>query len=163
VTDVPIQEDLVPLNRDYVGRSYEAGGTFEVGREHIRQFADAIGDPNPIYRDKAAAQAAGHPDVVAPPTFLTTIGMALRGAGPIGDEGLGLNYALVVHGEQHFKHYRPARPGDVLTATTVIADIRDAGANELMTLRQEIRTTDGEQICDAINVVVSRGTAASAS
>jgi hypothetical protein len=32
-----------------------------------------------------------------------------------------------------------------------------------MTLRQEIRTTDGERICDAINVVVSRGTAAGAS
>jgi acyl dehydratase len=150
----------MPLNRDYIGRRYEAEGSFEVGREHIRQFADAIGDPNPIYRDKAAAQAAGHPDVVAPPTFLTTIGMALRGGGPIGDDGLGLNYALVVHGEQHFTHHRPARPGDVLTASTVIEDIRDAGSNELMKLRQEISTTDGELVCEAVNVVVSRGTAA---
>ena len=150
----------MPLNREFIGREYPVKETFEVGREHIRQFADAIGDPNPIYRDKAAAQAAGHPDVVAPPTFLTTVGMALRGGGPIGDEGLGLNYAMVVHGEQHFKHYRPARPGDVLTSSTVIEEIRDAGANELLKLRQEIRTTDGEPICDAINVVVSRGTAA---
>jgi len=152
----------MPLNRDFIGRRYDADGTFEVGREHIRRFADAIGDTNPIYTDKAAAQAAGHPDVVAPPTFLTTVGMALGGRGPISDEGLGLDYSRVVHGEQQFVHHRPARPGDELTATTVIDDIRDAGANELMKMRQEIRTTSGELICEAINLVVSRGTAASA-
>jgi acyl dehydratase len=68
----------------------------------------------------------------------------------------------VVHGEQQFIHHRPARPGDELTATTMIDDIRDAGANELMRMRQEIRTTGGELVCEAINLVVSRGTAASA-
>jgi acyl dehydratase len=150
----------MPLNRDFIGRSYVADGTFEVGREHIRRFAEAIGDPNPIYRDPEAARAAGHPDVVAPPTFLTTVGMALGGRGPIGDGDLGLDYRRVVHGEQRFVHHRPARPGDELIATTVIDDIRDAGANELMTMRQEIRTTSGELICEATNVVVSRGTAA---
>jgi acyl dehydratase len=150
----------MPLNRDYIGRTFEAQGTFEVGREHIRRFADAIGDPNPVYRDPEAAKAEGHPDVIAPPTFLTTIGMSLRGAGPLGHGDLGLDYSRVVHGEQKFVHHRPVGPGDVLTATTVIDDIRDAGANELLTMRQEIRTTSGELVCEAINVVVSRGTAA---
>jgi acyl dehydratase len=150
----------VPLNRDFIGRAYEAEGTFAVGREHIRRFAEAIGDPNPLYRDKAAAQAAGHPDVVAPPTFLTTIGMSLGGRGPIGDGDLGLDYSRVVHGEQRFVHHRPTYAGDELTAKTVIDDIRDAGANEAMTMRLEIRTTDGELVCEATNVVISRGTAA---
>jgi acyl dehydratase len=151
----------MPLNRDYVGRSYRAHGTFEVSREHIRRFAEAIGDPNPVYRDPEAAKAAGHPDVIAPPTFLTTVGMSLRGSGPINDAGLGLDYSRVVHGEQRFVHHRPARPGDVLTAETTISDIRDAGANELMTMAMEITTTDGERICTAYNTIVSRGTAAS--
>jgi acyl dehydratase len=152
----------MPLNRDYIGKSFDAEGTFEVGREHIRRFADAIGDDNPIYRDPEAAKAAGHSDVVAPPTFLTTVGMSLRGAGPLGMKDLGLNYALVVHGEQKFIHHRPVVPGDVLTATSYIDDIRDAGKNELMTMRQEIKTTSGELVCEAINVIVSRGTAAGA-
>lgn len=152
----------MPLNRDFIGRSYPSDGTFEVGREHIRRFADAIGDPNPIYRDKAAAQAAGHSDVVAPPTFLTTLGFALGGRGAMADGDLGLDYSRVVHGEQRFVHHRPVTPGDELTATTVIDDIRDAGANELMTMRMEVRTTSGELVCEATNVVVSRGTAAGA-
>jgi acyl dehydratase len=153
----------MPLNRDLIGRSYESEGSFEVSREHIRRFAQAIGDANPAYIDPAAAKALGHPDVIAPPTFLTTVGMSLAGQGPISDPELGLNYALVVHGEQRFVHHRPARPGDVLRTKTTIEDIRDAGSNELMKMRMDISTTDGELVCEAYNLVVSRGTAAAAS
>jgi acyl dehydratase len=153
----------MPLNRDLIGRSYESAGTFEVSREHIRRFAQAIGDTNPAYTDPEAARALGHPDVIAPPTFLTTVGMSLAGkGGPISDPELGLNYSLVVHGEQRFVHHRPARPGDVLTAKTTIEDMRDAGTNEMMKMRMDISTTDGELICEAFNLIVSRGTAAAA-
>lgn len=41
----------------------------EVSRVKIAEFAEAIGDPNPAYRDRAAARRAGYPDVVAPPAF----------------------------------------------------------------------------------------------
>jgi acyl dehydratase len=145
-----------------IGRTYERGGTFEVGREHIRRFADAIGDPNPVYVDVEAAKAAGHPDVIAPPTFLTALGMS-EGEGPIHDTELGLDYSRVVHGEQRFVHHRPVRPGDVLSSKTVIEDIRDAGSNEMLKLRMDITAADGELVCEAYNIVVSRGTAASAS
>jgi acyl dehydratase len=150
----------MPLNRDFIGREYSSPETYEVSREMIRKFADAIGDLNPIYRDVEAAKAAGHPDVIAPPTFLTVLGFRL-GVGPVGDPALGLNSALVVHGEQRYVHHRPVRPGDVLTATSVVEDIRDAGRNELLTIRQEVRTTDGEPVATAFNTIVSRGTAAS--
>ena len=149
----------MPLNREAIGRTYRSEGTFEVSREHIRRFADAIGDPNPLYRDREAARAAGHDDVIAPPTFLTTIQMSLGGPSPISDPDVGVDYSRVVHGEQRFVHHRPVRPGDTLTAETTITDIRTAGANELLTMSQEIRTTGGERVCTAYNVVVSRGTA----
>jgi acyl dehydratase len=161
ISHLRMEARTMPLNRDYIGHTIEADGTFEVSREHIRRFAQAIGDTNPLYTDPEAAKAAGYRDVIAPPTFLTTVGMSL-GNGPIGDPGLGLEYALVVHGEQRFVHHRPVHPGDVLTAATEIEDIRDAGANELMMMRMDIRTTDGELVCEAYNLVVSRGTAASA-
>src|SRR5256885_3268059 len=148
----------MPLNRDFIGREYASDQTYEVSREMIRKFADAIGDPNPAYRDAEAAKALGHPDVIAPPTFLTVLGFRL-GVGPVGDPDLGLNYALVVHGEQRYVHHRPVRPGDVLSATTTIEDIRDAGKNELMKMRMDITAADGELVCEAYNLVVSRGTA----
>jgi acyl dehydratase len=91
---------------------------------------------------------------------MTTLGFSLGGRGAMSDGDLGLDYSRVVHGEQRFVHHRPIRPGDELTATTYIDDIRDAGANELMTMRMVISTTAGELVCEATNVVVSRGTAA---
>jgi acyl dehydratase len=150
----------MPLNRDFIGREYPAPDTFEVGREHIRQFADAIGDPNPIYRDKAAARAAGHPDVIAPPTFLTVLGLRFQDDSPIVDPALGLDYSLVVHGEQKFVHHRPVRAGDVLSEVSRVSDIRDAGRNEIMTMTSEVTAADGERVATTISTLVSRGTAA---
>ena len=86
------------VNTDYVGRTYPASAPYEVSRVKIADFAEAIGDRNPLYRDRAAAQAAGYPDVIAPPTFPIVITMAASSAA-IGDPGLGINYAMVVHGE----------------------------------------------------------------
>ncbi len=150
----------MPLNRDFIGRVLPVSDTFEVGREHIRRFAEAIGDLHPAYLDPEAARALGHPDVIAPPTFLTVLGFRFAGIGPMADPELGLNYALVVHGEQTFELHRPVRAGDRLRSVTRIEDIKDAGRNELMLLVGEVFAEDGEHVATQRNTVVSRGTAA---
>ncbi len=94
------------LNRDFIGRSFPPSEPYEVSRVKIREFADAIGDRNPIYRDQEAAKAAGYPDVIAPPTFPIVVSL---GNAYLADPELGLNYAMVVHGEQRFES--PARSG----------------------------------------------------
>ena len=150
----------MPLNREFIGREYPVKDPFEVGREHIRRFADAIGDPNPVYRDRDAAKAAGHDDVIAPPTFLTVLGFRSRSDSPVGDPALGLDYGMVVHGEQTFELHRPIRAGDVLTTVMRVSDIRDAGRNELMTLVTEVTAADGERVATTTSTLVSRGSAA---
>jgi len=148
----------MPLNRAFIGREYAFDQPFEVGRELIRHFASAIGDTNPISHDVEAAKAAGHPDLVAPPTFLTTLSFRRR-SGPIGDPDLGLDYSLVVHGEQKFVLQRPICAGDVLDGHVTITDIRDVGRNEAMVLETVI-TAGGEHVATAVNTMISRGTAA---
>ena len=147
------------INRDYVGRTFAGGEPYEVSRVKIAEFADAIGDPNPLYRDRAAAQAAGYPDVIAPPTFAIVISMPSTGRA-VADPGLGVNYAMVVHGEQRFEYSRPIRAGDVVTTQSTITEIRDAGRNTLLTAATEIRTVDGEHVCTSRNTLVERGGAA---
>lgn len=150
----------MPLNRDYLGRTYPPEGPpYEVGREKIREFADAIGDLNPAYREPEAARALGYPDVIAPPTFAIVVTVR-GGSSAIVDPGLGLNYAMVVHGEQKFVHHRPIRPGDRLVASSTITAIRDLGRNEVLTIQTELTSEDGEPVCTSYNTIVSRGTAA---
>jgi acyl dehydratase len=146
----------VAINRDYVGRTFPPSEPYEVSRVKIAEFAAAIGDPSPVFRDRAAARAAGHPDVIAPPTFAIVLSMASAGVA-ISDPGLGLNYAMVVHGEQRFEYERPILAGDVLIAQPTITDIRDAGRNVMLTTSTQIRTADGELVCTAIGTLVERG------
>ncbi|MGH3301444.1 MAG: MaoC family dehydratase N-terminal domain-containing protein [Streptosporangiaceae bacterium] len=144
------------INRDYVGRTFAASEPYEVSRVKIAEFATAIGDPNPVYLDTAAARAAGHPDVIAPPTFAIVISMTAAGTA-MADPGLGLNYAMVVHGEQQFDYARPLAAGDIVTAQPTITDIRDVGRNVMLTTSTEIRTTAGELVCTAVSTLVERG------
>ncbi len=144
------------INRDYIGRAFPASEPYEVSRVKIADFADAIGDTNPVYRDRAAAQAAGHADVIAPPTFAIVISMASAGVA-IADPGLGLNYSMVVHGEQQFEYSRPIVAGDVLIAQPTVTDIRNAGRNVMLTTSTEIRTAGGELVCTAVGTLVERG------
>jgi acyl dehydratase len=142
------------LNRDYIGRTFPPSPPYEVSRVKIQEFADAIGDDLPLYRDLDAAKAAGYPDVVAPPTFPIVMSM---GGAALTDSDLGMNYSMVVHGEQRFAYDRPLRAGDVVTCQSTINDIRSAGRNEMLTVQTEITTVDGEHVCTAFNTIVERG------
>jgi acyl dehydratase len=146
----------VAINREYAGRVFPTSAPYEVSRVKIAEFAAAIGDPNPVYRDRGAAQAAGHRDVIAPPTFAIVISMAGSGAA-LGDPGLGLNYAMVVHGEQRFTYTRPLTAGDVVTAQVTLTDIRDVGRNVMLTTSTDIIAETGELVCTAISTIVERG------
>jgi acyl dehydratase len=147
------------INRDYIGKTFPPTEPYEVSREKLREFADAIGDLNPVYRDRAAAAEAGHPDVIAPPTFPIVITMtgSMRA---LADPGLNVNYAMVVHGDQRFVYTRPLRAGDVVTAEVTISDIKSLGRNSLMSTTTQIRTVDGEDVVTAFATIVERGGAA---
>ena len=148
----------MPLNKDFIGRDFPANEPYEITAESIREFADAIGDPNPVYRDESAAKAAGQPAVIAPPTYLTKLNF-LYGPAMLADPALGLNYAMVVHGDQEYTFTRPVRAGDVLVGKPKISDIFVKGRNEFLVTEASIETPDGEKVCVAKSTIVSRGTA----
>ena len=144
------------LNPEYVGRTFEPSAPYEVSRVKIAEFATAIGEQSPLCRDAEAARKAGYPDVIAPPTFAIVISSA-GAASAIGDPGLGLNYAMVVHGEQSFQHARPLHAGDMVISRSTIEEIRPIGKHTSMTTRTDIETIDGEHVCTARNTLVERG------
>jgi acyl dehydratase len=146
----------VALNKEFVGRVFGPGEPYEVSRVKIAEFADAIGEPSELCRDKAAAQRAGYPDVIAPPTLAIVIAMAST-ASMHSEPGLGLDYSMVVHGEESFSHSRPLHAGDVVVATTTVESIRAVGAMSMLVTSTDISTTDGEHVCTAKSTLVERG------
>ena len=144
------------ISKEYIGRSFPAAEPYEVSRVKIAEFADAIGDPNPLYRDPAAAQTAGYPDVIAPPTFAIVLTMA-SSSRALADPGLGVNYAMIVHGEQRFEYTRPIRAGDVLTAASTIENVREVRDLTMLTTSTQVKTVAGEHVCTATSTLVERG------
>jgi acyl dehydratase len=146
----------MPLDQSFIGRVYPPTDPYEVGREKIREFADAIGDANPAYRDADAARALGHGDVIAPPTFAIVITMRASHQ-VINDPALRVDYSRVVHGEQRFVHRRPIQAGDVLTVVVSVEDIRSAAGNDIVSTKSEVATVDGEPVVTAHSMIVVRG------
>lgn len=146
----------MPIDPAYAGRTYPSTEPYAVGVEKIREFAAAIGDSNPAYRDQAAAKALGHPDVIAPPTFPFVLTFTASRQ-VIEDPELGIDYSRVVHGEQRFLATRPVRAGDLLTTTVSLDTIRSVGGHDMITTRAEVSTTGGEHVVTALSTLVVRG------
>ena len=152
----PVRPAKQGIDPGFVGRSYPPSAAYEVSREKIREFADVIGDPNPAYRDRDAALALGHPDVIAPPTFPFVLSLSASEV-VIADPALGIDYSRVVHGEQSFAYARPVRVGDALTVTVTVADIRSAGGHSMLTTRSDLATVEGDQVATVLTTLVVRG------
>ena len=145
------------LNQALVGKEYPPL-SMEVDRDSVERFADAIGEGGAVFHDPAAAQAAGFPEQLAPPTFPTRMQIAVS-ASIAADPDLGLDYTRVVHGEQAYEWLRPVHVGDVLTATPRIAEIRGRGPLEFLVVESEMRDAAGELVLRARTTLLSRGTA----
>ena len=144
------------LNPEYVGRVFGPGEPYEVSRVKIADFADAIGETSELCRDKSAALRAGYPDVIASPTFAIVLSMASADV-VYHDAGLGLDFSMVVHGDQSFTYSRPLHVGDVVLAITTVESIKALGATSMLVTSTDISTTDGEHVCTAKAMLVERG------
>ena len=121
----------------------------------VGEFAEAVGETNPVFTDPEAAKAFGHSDVIAPPTFVFSI--TFRAAGQvIEDPQLGLDYSRVVHGDQKFAYRRPVRAGDRLTVTSTIEAIKSLAGNDILDIRGEVHDEAGEHVVTAWTKLVAR-------
>lgn len=128
------------LDRTWIG--FEAKprtATVEAGK--LRAFALATGESNPIYSDAAAARAAGHPDLPAPPTFVFSLGMG-DPAPDIRWDRMGVVQSRVLHAEQSFRHHHQIYAGDEITLISVISDIWDKKGGALEFIAQDTRAVN---------------------
>jgi uncharacterized OB-fold protein len=113
------------------GESAPLPGRDPVNRPMINNWVEALGDTNPVYVDDAAARAAGHHGVVAPPAMIQVWTMrGLRGTRS-PDDPLGVmtavlddaGYSSVVATNCEQTYHRYLRPGEELTVTARLDDV----------------------------------------
>ncbi|CAL9672254.1 hypothetical protein SUDANB95_07558 [Actinosynnema sp. ALI-1.44] len=146
----------MPLDQSFIGRAYPPSPPYEVGREKIREFATAVGATSPVHHDPEAARAAGYKDVIAPPTFAVIVSLKANDV-LVEDPDLGLDYSRVVHGDQTFTHTRPITAGDRLVVELHVDGITSRMGNDMLNLRAEVSTDEGEPVCTGRCTLVVRG------
>lgn len=133
-----------------------AVSTMEVEKGHIRRFAQAIGDDNPLYLDEEYAKKSRYGGIIAPPTFPTTFGF--EGEGVL--QGLDINYARLLHGEQEYEYFSPIKAGDTINFSTTITDITEkegkSGAMDIITTETTGHNQNDEKVFVGRSTVVIR-------
>ncbi|WP_223694135.1 FAS1-like dehydratase domain-containing protein [Leifsonia poae] len=146
----------MPVNPELVGREFPPTAPYLVGREKVREFARAVYATDPISFEVAAAQAAGHADLVAPPTFAVVVQEQTL-AQLLAEPDAGIDFSRVVHGDQRFTFTRPIVAGDELTATLRVASVKTLGAHAMVTAESVIVDAAGAHVVTAISTLVVRG------
>lgn len=144
------------MNPELVGRSFPPTPPYLVGREKVREFAAAVLATDPISFDVAAAQAAGHADLVAPPTFPVVV-QQLTLDQLLADPEAGIDFSRVVHGDQRFTFSRPVIAGDELTATLTVTAVKSLGAHSMVTAESVILDGSGDHVVTSVSTLVVRG------
>jgi acyl dehydratase len=133
--------------------SYE----YEVGREKIREYANAVGETDPVHHDREAAQAAGFRDVVAPPMFAVVYSAGAVGPA-IFDPEIGMNFAMMVHGGQEFVWGEPVCSGDVITTTNEFKDYSEKDDGKKFFVFESVsRNQDGDEVARGTWTNIVRG------
>ena len=137
---------MLALSIDELKNNLEAGFEpvkYEVERGAVERFVRAVGDVNPRWQAEA------------PPTFVLVIGLEqlqqqLMDSFPS---------ATVLHGSTELECYLPVRVGDVLTATTAVANIRERqgkmGATVFITLDTAFENQNQEAVAKSRQMIIA--------
>jgi acyl dehydratase len=142
---------------------------YEVEKGAIRRFADAVGDYSPLYHDEEYARKSKHGSMIAPPGFF---GWPLNQAGnnPLAVdippelesafERSGYPLSLVLDGGMEYEFFLPVRAGDVLSAVTIVRNLRERSSETGSIIVAFLDTTyhnrDGELVATQQLVFIRR-------
>ena len=93
--------------------------SIDIEKGAIIKFAQAIEDDNPLYNDQMAARDSRYGGLIAPPTFLRSVGVD-RPPYPFD-----MPFNRMLDGGSDWEYFHPVRAGDRITAISEIADINE--------------------------------------
>lgn len=115
------RRQLLPFS-SFVGHRSESVSNV-VEKAAVRKFAEAIGDPNPLYVDEEAAKKSRYGGLIAPPTFPRTF--------EYGEvEGMGAPGQGFVHGEHRVRYERPLFVGEEVSCYAEVKDYYEKEGRE---------------------------------
>lgn len=133
----------------------------EVERGAIARLADAIDDPNPLFRDEEYARNTKYGGIIAPPGFFgwpvgggdIEAGMS-RVVGAVAQAGM----LRILDGGIELNFYIPVRAGDMLVTYGKLADVREKQTSQgkmmFLIIEQKYLNQDGAMVAVARQTLI---------
>jgi acyl dehydratase len=145
------------VDRTHIGSTLPPHSA-EVEAGRLRLFAKATGETRAEYIDDAAARAAGHPSLPAPPTYALCLDFDVPDPYAWFAE-FGIDIARVLHGSQSFRYFAPIYAGDRLTFASRIEDVflKRGGALTFVIKETDVTNQHGVRVAELRATIVIRG------
>lgn len=106
--------------REYIGKDLKPS-VFEIEAGAIRKLAEAVGDANPLWQDQSYAKKSEYGGIIASPTFVALL--QPESAAIVAT--LECPLKTILNGGTDIDYKEPLRPGDVITATPRLAEVKE--------------------------------------
>jgi acyl dehydratase len=121
---------------------------YEIGKEAIRRWAEAIGDPNPLYHDEAYARKLGYRSLIAPPEFLPHYGYPVKKG--ISKTSIQSPLKRNLAGGNEIEIFQPLQAGDIVYQTNKLTEVLEKegrlGKMLILITENTVRNTKGELV-----------------
>lgn len=144
---------------DIIGTHYRYPDYYLVGREKIREYAQAIQSDDPLHFSDEAAKAAGYPAVVAPLTFVAIAGRQVQ-LDIFRNFDVGINLARVIHRDQKIQYHRPIVAGDKLFFDSWLDSVIESHGTVISELRSEVTDAEGKPVMTTVVTMIGEAAGA---
>ena len=146
----------MPVKTEAIGKSYPPF-EYELGKEKIGEYARAVGEENPVYFDRAAAQRGRLPRRGGAADVRRRLLVGRRGAARVSTPTWTSNFAMLVHGGQEFAWGEPVCSGDVISTVASVKDIYEKGGMGFYVFETVSTNQDGAEVARGTWTNIVRG------
>ncbi|ARG76133.1 3-hydroxyacyl-ACP dehydratase [Mycobacterium kansasii] len=143
------------LKTDIRGMIWRYPDYFIVGREQLRQFAQAIKCDHPAYFEEDAAAELGYDAIVAPMTFVTILAKLVQ-LDFFRNVDIGMETMQIVQVDQRFVFYKPVLAGDKLWARMDIHSVDERFGADIVVTKNPCHNDNGELVLEAYTTLMGQ-------
>jgi acyl dehydratase len=143
------------LKTDITGMVHTYDDYFVVGREKVREYANAVKNFDPAFHDEGAAKELGYDTLLAPLTFVATVALIVQ-QDFFRKVDVGMETMQIVQVDQQFVYHQPIKVGDKLYPVMYVHSVDERFGADIVVTRNVLTNEKGEVVLEAFTTMMGQ-------